>query len=89
LWVSDHIFVKPVANKHYYVNAASIKNIGISNRHRLKGSRASGPGEVSTKFVEKSAEAAYSISALAVNTIEFFITVILLSDLKAFSIFGF
>ena len=37
LWVSNHIFVKPVANKHCYVDAAPPENSGIYNQHRLNG----------------------------------------------------
>jgi hypothetical protein len=46
LWVSNHIFAKPMANKLSYVDAAVIDS-RISDL----------PGEIPTKFVGKSAEA--------------------------------
>jgi len=51
VWVSKHIFVKPAANKHYCVDAAGLN---------FRDPDASGPGEISMLFVEKSAEAIVS-----------------------------
>ncbi len=48
LWVSNHIFVKPVANKHCYVDAAAID---LKDKCLTRGDLDS------RKVVEKSAEA--------------------------------